>query len=72
MKKLLFSIALVTGLSACATTDRAPEGPNPTQAMTDMDGRPIYPGATPRIGIGFGFGSWGHGGGGGVGIGTGW
>jgi hypothetical protein len=72
--KRLFTMMLVAGLFGCATPSYNDlRGVRATEAMTDMDGRPISPNATYGVGIGFGAGSWGHRGGGfGVGVGTGW
>jgi hypothetical protein len=73
MKRIFIAFALVTLLGACAGP--TPPGVRETQAMTDMDGRPIDPGRTGigGVGVGFGIGAWGgHGGGGGVGFGLGW
>jgi hypothetical protein len=75
MKRLFLAAALVSTLSACATPNYNDEGVRATQAMTDMDGKPIYPGysgVAPGVGIGIGIGSWGHRGGAGVGFGMGW
>lgn len=76
MKPSLVSLALLVILAGCATTAPS-EGEQATQAMTDMDGKPIDPGRSgtlgsgARVGIGIGAGSWGGHGGGGVGIGLG-
>jgi hypothetical protein len=74
MKPILLSALLLAALSGCASGP-PPDGVRATQAMTDMDGRPIDPGPgglNGGFGIGFGFGSWGRGGGIGIGVGTGW
>lgn len=71
MKRIAISFALVALLGACAGP--TPPGVQQTQAMTDMDGRPIDPGRTGTVGFGgFGIGAWGGHGGGGVGFGMGW
>jgi hypothetical protein len=70
MKRIFLPFALVALLSGCAGL--TPPGVQETQAMTDMDGRPIDPGRTGTGGVGFGVGAWGGRGGGGVGFGMGW
>jgi hypothetical protein len=70
MKRIFLPFALVALLCACAGP--TPPGVQETQAMTDMDGRPIDPGRTGTGGVGFGIGAWGGRGGGGVGFGMGW
>jgi hypothetical protein len=70
MKRILIAFALVTLLGGCAGP--TPPGVRETQAMTDMDGRPIDPGRTGTGGVGIGIGAWGGRGGGGVGFGMGW
>lgn len=76
MKHLLLTLALSALVAGCAATPPS-EGEQATQAMTDMDGRPIDPGRSgtlgsgARVGIGIGAGSWGGRSGGGVGIGLG-
>jgi hypothetical protein len=69
MKRIVIPFALVTLLGCAGPT---PPGVLETQAMTDMDGRPIDPGRTGTGGVGFGIGAWGGRGGGGVGFGMGW
>jgi hypothetical protein len=73
MKRLLTSALLLVALCSCATLYNEPESVRATEAMTDMDGRPIYPGWGwgSGVSVGVGIGSWGHRGGGGVGIGIG-
>jgi hypothetical protein len=72
MKRIVLPFVLVTLLGGCAGP--TPPGVLETQAMTDMDGRPIDPGRTGTVGVGIGIGAWGGrgGGGGGVGFGMGW
>jgi hypothetical protein len=57
MKRLLGFAVLVAWITGCATTDyNAHEGLRATQAMTDMDGKPIDPGATSALDVGVGIG----------------
>jgi hypothetical protein len=70
LARWLAATLLFTLLAGCATGYGQPEGVRATQAMTDMDGRPIDVG--PGSGLSFGFGSWGRHGGVGLGIGPGW
>jgi hypothetical protein len=72
MKPTLIACALVLLLGGCAGP--TPPGILETQAMTDMDGRPIDPGRSGAggIGLGIGIGAWGGRGGGGIGLGMGW
>jgi hypothetical protein len=72
MKRFLIVATLFGSLSGCASSNYVPESVRTTQAMTDMDGRPIYPGPSSSLGVGIGIGSWWHRGGVGVGFGTGW
>jgi hypothetical protein len=69
--KLLLT-AILTGMLAGCASSAPPESMRATQAMTDMDGRPIDPGPASGLSVGVGFGSWGAGSGIGVGIGRGW
>jgi hypothetical protein len=72
MKPILLSALLLIVLGGCASGPQ-PDGVRATQAMTDMDGRPIDPGPGGLSGgVGFGIGGWGRHGGFGLGIGTGW
>jgi hypothetical protein len=72
MNSIVMSIALVMLLGGCAGP--VPPGVQQTQAMTDMDGKPIDPGPTGISSGGFGMGIWGGRGrgGGGLGVGIGW
>jgi hypothetical protein len=71
MKPIFIALSLAALLGGCAGP--MPPGVQETQAMTDMDGRPIDPGRSGSGGIGVGVGAWGgRGGGGGIGLGMGW
>jgi hypothetical protein len=69
MKRIIVGVVVVALCAGCAGP--TPPGVQETQAMTDMDGRPIDPGRYGG-GVGFGIGAWGGRGGGGVGFGMGW
>jgi hypothetical protein len=70
MKRIFITFALFTLLGGCAGP--TPPGVRETQAMTDINGRPIDPGRTGAGGVGFGIGAWGGRGGSEVGFGLGW
>jgi hypothetical protein len=68
----LLAALLPALLCSCATWNDQPESMRATQAMTDMDGSPIYSGPYSGLSIGFGFGNRHHGGGTSIGFGVGW
>lgn len=70
MKYLAIAFVLVALLGGCAGP--VPPGVQQTQAMTDMDGKPIDPGRSGAGVGGFGIGAWGGSGGVGARFGMGW
>ncbi|TFV92564.1 hypothetical protein E4K72_19635 [Oxalobacteraceae bacterium OM1] len=75
MKRIVVILGIAACLAGCAGP--MPAGVQQTEAMTDMDGRPIAPGpagvgGVGGVGVGIGVGSWGRHGGGGIGVGLGW
>jgi hypothetical protein len=72
MKHVLGLAVLVAWMSGCATPDyNDHEGLRATQAMTDMDGKPIDPGPTSGLDVGVGIGIGRFGGRSGFGMGFG-